>query len=93
MKNIFFALSYLLSSFCFGASPQTNTTTGIPIISIVALALFVLFFTVKNKFKGSFRANKTAILVALLTIALLAWPFKFFQSKENKQNSQSEINK
>jgi hypothetical protein len=86
MKNIFFAVLVTISSNISAAIDGENTTTGFPLISYIAIALAIVFFFIKNKFKGSFRANKTAVLVALLTLALLAWPFKFFEKSEQKNN-------
>ncbi len=67
-------------------------SSGIPLISIVTLILAVVFYFVKDRFGVTFRANKSSILIALLLLTLLAWPFKFFIKKE-KKSTPVEVNK
>ena len=63
------------------------TSSGIPVISIVTLFLAIVFFFVRGHFGISFRANKKSVLIALLMIALFAWPFKYFKKNTVDSNS------
>ena len=73
----------------FASNEIDQSQAGIPVISILSLLLAVVFFVVRDKFGTSFRVNKTAVLVALLTITLLAWPFKFSLGLKTKQLGES----
>ena len=87
MKNILFIVLALANLNLLASTEEETHNTGIPLISIIVIVLAALFLLVKGKFKSSFRANKTAVIIALLTLALLAWPFKFFEIGEQTTNT------
>lgn len=49
----------------------------LPIISLTVIVFGLIFLLVKNRFGITFRVKKSAVIIAVVVLAVLFWPYQY----------------